>query len=135
MLKNLVLMLPICFPSGIGLVAVFLCCQSVLCTCPSFLQYLVCNCFPVILPLQPERHMDQTDQRRHFDQRADDGGEGDGGIETEYGDGDGDHPRDGTSGDRPPVLRSPKASLRDPNARPEPSSSPPEQRPDRKSVV
>ena len=42
------------------------------------------------------------------------------------GDGDGDHSRDGTSGDRPPVLRSPKASLRDPNARPEPSSSPPE---------
>ena len=33
-------------------------------------------------------------------------------------DGDGDHPRDGTSGDRPPVPGSPKASSRDPNARP-----------------
>jgi hypothetical protein len=33
-------------------------------------------------------------------------------------DGDGDHPQDGTSGDRPPVPRSPKASSRDPNARP-----------------
>ena len=34
------------------------------------------------------------------------------------GDGDGDHPRDGTSGDRPHVPRFPKASSRDPNARP-----------------
>ncbi len=33
-------------------------------------------------------------------------------------DGDGDHSRDGTSGDRPPIPRSPKASLRDPNAHP-----------------
>ena len=33
-------------------------------------------------------------------------------------DGDGDHPQDGTSGDRPPVPRLPKASSRDLNARP-----------------
>jgi hypothetical protein len=63
-----------------------------------------------------------------------------GNIDNDDDDCDGDHPRDGTSGDRSPVPRSPKASSRDPNARPgriakvtwdlppEPSFPPPERR-------
>ena len=40
--------------------------------------------------LQAERDLDQQDEGRHFDKRADDGGEGGSGVEAEDGDGNRD---------------------------------------------
>jgi hypothetical protein len=48
--------------------------------------FIACNLAAKIAPLEIKRHIDQTDHHGNLDQRTDDGGEGNAGIDSEDGD-------------------------------------------------